>query len=336
MSVPQENMKTLMQWLSDSQDAEARAVTEDLARLVFLGDEEWPNYDDRASSYADAISAWLDGDTESRFIALTAESGNLAAFTDWMVPVIEQWDASAAQDEAGQEGRGLENPNYGSDPTPGTQYYKYDEADGTYLYSATADGADGWKTYEERRYSDPTWDDNYGLSYRHDKRDEVYEWYDEQNGTWNDQSWADMYAASRSAEAAAAGGAGAEPQAPSAAEWDENWQMFYRIGPNGTYEYADAVVPRVESSGSSEVWLTYDQVAARDAEGQGAQEPAVQQPAAQEPAAQGAGEEAAVLSQQEINAIADELLAENDEFKDIPEDRRREIIAEVLRELQAQ
>ena len=328
-----------MQWLSDSQDAEAEAVTGDLARLVFLGDTEWPNYDDRASSYADAISTWLDGDTESRFIALTAESGNLAAFTDWMVPVIEQWDASAAQDEAGQDGQGLRNPNYDSDPTHGTQFYKYDEATGDYLYSATADGSD-WVPYEQRRYSELTWDDSYGLSYRYDKRDEVYEWYDEENGTWNDQSWADMYAASRAAEAAAAGGAGAEPQAASAAVWDDNWQMFYRIGPNGAYEYADAIVPGVESSGSSEVWLGYEQVMMRGAQEPDVQEPAAQEPAAQAPAAEApaapvAGEEPAALSQDQINAIADELLAQNDEFKDIPPDRRQQIIAEVLLELNA-
>jgi hypothetical protein len=262
MSVPEQNMRTLMGWLNDDAAGAtqgAEEVTEDLATLVFLGDVEWPNYEDRAGRYAQDISAWLTGGTESEFIARTEEGGDLAAFISWMMPVLEQWKASAAQDEAGQEGQGLSNPNYESDPTPDTQYYRYDEATGEYLYSATADGAD-WATYDQRRYSEPTMDDNYGLNYRYDKRDEIYEWYDEPNGTWNDQAWADQYAASGSAQAAAAG---AGSQAASAAAWDENWQMFYRIGPGGAYEYADAVVPGDESSGSSEIWLSHEQVMTR-------------------------------------------------------------------------
>ena len=199
MSVPEQNMQTLMGWLSDDATGAvsgADQVTEDLATLVFRGDREWPDHQDQAAGYADDISAWLDGDTESQFITLTAESGDLAAFISWMTPVLEQWKAPAAPDEEGQEGQGLANPNYDSDPTPGTEYYRYDEATGDYLYAATADGSAGWAAYDQRRYSDLTWDDNYGLSYRYDKRDEVYEWYDEPNGTWNDQAWADQYAAS--------------------------------------------------------------------------------------------------------------------------------------------
>jgi hypothetical protein len=326
--VPEENMRTLMGWLSDDvtgSSSEAREVTEELARLVFLGDLEWPNYEDRAAQYADDMSAWLTGDTESEFIARTGTSGDLPAFISWMMPVLGDWQASAAQGEAGQQGQGLPNPNYDSDPTPGTEFYKYDDATGNYLYAATADGSD-WATYDQRRYSDLTWDDGYGLSYRYDKRDEVYQWYDEPNGTWNDQAWADQYAASRSAQAAAAG---AGSQAASAAAWDENWQMFYRIGPGGQYEYADAVVPGDESSGSSEVWLSYEQAMTR---------------AAPAPAGQETGQEAEVeVSQEEIRAIVNdpkqieslvkELLAENPELAEIPVEERNQVISKVLEEL---
>jgi hypothetical protein len=342
MSVPVENMKTLMQWLGDSDISGAQDVTDDLARLVFLGDTEWPNYEDRASSYADAISAWCDGGTESQFIALTAESGNLAAFIQWIGPVIERWDTEATQDEASQDGQGLPNPNHGSDPTPGTEFYKYDEPTGNYLYSATADGSD-WATYEQRRYSEPTLDDSYGLRYRYDKRDEIYEWYDEENGTWNSQGWADEYAASRAAGAgeagageagageAGAGEAGAEPQAASAAAWDENWQMFYRIGSSGAYEYADAVVPGSEGSGSSEVWLSYEQVMTRATPDQAGPEPVdeVQEEAQEEAQA------AIKASSDEVAAAAAELLEEHPEFAEIPEERRQQIMAEVLSELQS-
>ena len=326
MSVPEQNMKTLMQWLGDpeviSANPKAEDVAEDLAELVFLGDAEWLNYEDRATRYAGDISAWL-GDDESQFITLTAEHADPAAFITWMEGVLPQWKASASKDEAGQEGQGLANPNYQSDPTPGTQYYKYDASSETYLYSTTADGSDSWVTYEQRRYSEPTWDDNYGLRYRYDKRDEVYEWYDEENGTWNSQDWADQFAASRSAQA---GGAEAQAQEASAAAWDENWQMFYRIGPGGAYQYADAVVPGNEGSGSSEVWLSYEQVMTRAAPEQAGQEP-------------GGGQEAqqAVIapSPAEVQAAANQLLQEHPEFAEIPEERRQQIMAEVLSELGA-
>jgi hypothetical protein len=317
-----------MGWLSDDGGAGAGAdqVTEDLATLVFQGDREWPDHQDQAAGYADDISAWLTGDTESEFITQTAESGDPAAFISWMTPVLEQWKAPAAPDEEGQEGpEGQGNPNYDSDPTPGTEYDRYDEATGDYLYAATADGSAGWATYDQRRYADPAWNDGYGLSYRHDQRDQVYEWYDEQDGTWKDQAWADQHAAGGAGQAAAAG---AEAEAASAAAWDQDWQMFYRIGPDGQYEYADAVVPGDESSGSSEVWLSYEQVATR---------------AAPAPAGQETGETAEVeMSQEEISAfladpdqeqaVIDELLADPD-LAQIPDDERNQLISDVLAEL---
>ena len=329
MSVPEQNMRTLMQWLSDDGGASLGAdqVTEDLATLVFQGDREWPDHEDQAAGYADDISAWLTGDTESEFITLTAESGDLAAFIGWMTPVLEQWKAPAAPDEDGQDGQGLANPNYDADPTPGTEYYRYDEATGDYLYAATADGSAGWAAYDQRRYAEPTWNDGYGLSYRHDQRDGVYEWYDEQDGTWKDQAWADQYAAGGAGQADAAG---AEAEAASAAAWDQDWQMFYRVGPDGQYEYADAVVPGDESSGSSEVWLSYEQVATRSA------------PA---PAGQETGQEAEVeVPPEEITALVndpgrikslvDEVLADNPELAEIPEAERMQLISDVLKELQ--
>jgi hypothetical protein len=327
MSVPEQNMQTLMGWLSDDATGAvsgADQVTEDLATLVFQGDAEWPDHQDQAAGYADDISAWLTGDTESQFITLTAESGDLAAFISWMTPVLEQWKAPAAPDEEGQEGQGLANPNYDSDPTPGTEYYRYDEATGDYLYAATADGSAGWATYDQRRYSDPTWDEGYGLSYRHDQRDGVYEWYDEQDGTWKDQAWADQYAAGGAGQADAA-----DPgsQAASAAAWDQSWQMFYRIGPDGQYEYADAVVPGDESSGSSEVWLSYEQAMTR-----AAPEPASPGLEAQETAQVAVGD----LTPEQVDAMVGDLLKENRDFAAIPEERRMELISEVLDELRGQ
>jgi hypothetical protein len=326
MSVPEQNMQTLMGWLSDDGGAVSGAdqVTEDLATLVFQGDREWPDHQDQAAGYADDISAWLAGDTESEFVAFTAESGDLAAFIGWMTPVLEQWKAPAAPDEDGQDGQGLANPNYDADPTPGTEYYRYDEATGDYLYAATADGAD-WATYDQRRYAEPTWNDGYGLSYRHDQRDGVYEWYDEQDGTWKDQAWADQYAAGGAGQADAAG---AEAQAASAAAWDQSWQMFYRIGPDGQYEYADAVVPGDESSGSSEVWLSYEQAATRAA-------PAGQETGQEADAEVSPEEISAILDDPEqVQSVIDELLADPD-LAELPEEERMRLVSQVLDELRA-
>jgi hypothetical protein len=247
MPVAKDNMLVVMQWLASDVPG-APKVAEDLALLVFQGDMLWMNDTANADYYAETISAWVTGPAEAQFTELTQEGSESAPFMDWITPVIAEWRATASQEEAGAEG-GLENPNFAGDPTPGTEFYKYDAASGTYLYSDDA-GSDDWATYEQRRYDEPAFDDNYGLGYRYDKRDQVYEWLDEQNGTWNTQEWADEYARDRSKQLEAT--------------WDENWQMFYRIGPGGTYEYADPIMPGDAASGHKEEWLSYEQVMARD------------------------------------------------------------------------
>jgi hypothetical protein len=39
--------------------------------------------------------------------------------------------------------------------------------------------------------------------------------------------------------------------------------MFYRVGPGGAYEFADAVTPGERASGCGDVWLSQEQVAAQ-------------------------------------------------------------------------
>jgi hypothetical protein len=342
MPVPEENMTVLMHWLSDpeitSASYEAQGVNEDLAALVFQGDLEWANYEDRARTYAQLISPWLTSETEGDFTALTVEGGDPAAFFAWVVPVLAGWHESAAQDEAGLAGLGLANPNYESDPTPGTQFYRYDEQAGTYLYGETADGTD-WAPYEGRRYSEATWDDGYGLSYRYDKRDEIYEWYDEEAGTWNSQEWADTYVAGGSASEGEA-----EAQAPSAGAWDENWQMFYRIGALGAYEYADSIVPGDESSGPGEVWLSYEQVMARaeqpdvlDEQTPGQDESALEQVPRQvvqgEPLQQDAVTIAADKLQSELLQALEEAFQADPSLAELEDDDIKRLLEEVVREI---
>jgi hypothetical protein len=333
MPVAKDNMLVVMQWLASDVPG-APKVAEDLALLVFQGDMLWMNDTANADYYAETISAWVTGSAETRFTALTEPDSESPEFIDWITGLIAEWRAAAGQEEVGQDGGGLENPNYADDPTPGTQFYRYDDASGTYLYSDQAAG-DDWATYEQRRYSEPAFDDGYGLGYRYDKRDEVYEWLDEESGTWNGQEWADAYAASRGA--AAQGAAEAESgDAAGPATWDENWQMFYRIGADGTYQYADPVVPGDQASGCTEEWLSYEQVMARAAApDQSAEtEPAPQ--AGREQGEESAPEEAVMIAaeqlQNELLLAAEEAFQDFD-FGDLSEDDIKRALAEVAQGL---
>jgi hypothetical protein len=331
--VAKENMLTVMQWLSSDVPG-GPEVAESLALLVFQGDMLWMNDVANVDYYADTISAWVTGSAEAEFAQLTQEGSESAPFIDWITPVIAGWRAAAGQEEAGHDGAGLENPNYADDPTPGTQFYKYDDGAGTYLYAAEA-VSDDWATYEQRRYSEPAFDDSYGLGYRYDKRDEVYEWLDEQNGTWNSQEWADAYVAER---AAAEGAAEAEPEA---ATWDENWQMFYRIGADGTYQYAHAVVPGDSSSGCSEVWLSYEDVMAQVTEAGAAQAGADQAPGVEPEALQvpGGGVIEEVMSElgEDISDLAQEADLSEEELAELVNDPEFEqMVAEEVAKLLAE
>ncbi|WP_042381213.1 hypothetical protein [Streptacidiphilus melanogenes] len=170
----------------------------------------------------------------------------------------------------GEGATGLPNPE--ADGTPGTAYRRFDETTREYLFAAAADGSD-WATYERRRYTEPMRDDGYGLDCRYDWRDGVYEWRDETTGRWRDQEWADRRSAPARPDSTAAGDG--EPDA----YWDANLRMFYRILPDGSYEYADAVAAGDESSGCGDRWLSHRQVLLRAAR----TEPTASSPDADQP-----------------------------------------------------
>lgn len=262
------NVKQLMDWLADggevrSASASAEALAEKLASLVFHGDQGWPDHAGRVDQYRNSLGEWFagDGGLEPRFVELTGSDADPDALIDWFLPVVLEWEERAARGETDTghfagAAVGLRNPS--SDGTPGTEYYRFDEATGEYQYAASADATE-WASYEQRRYSEPTRDENYGLNYRHDRTNGVYEWYDEASGTWNDQSWADQYAAGTQGSATTAG--------PAEVEWDDDWAMFYRIGPGGVYEFAHAVTPGDRASGCGDGWLSQEQVAQQRAQG---------------------------------------------------------------------
>lgn len=285
MAVQNENVEQLMRWLADGSDvrsahAGADALVEGLAALVFQGDAGWPDHTDRVDAYRALLAGWFadDGARTSQFDGLTQPGADPGTLIDWFSQVVRDWEqrsahtetgtgthtdtgtAGAAGDAGGGTAAGSPNPN--SDGTPGTEYYRYEEATGDYLYAATADSTD-WATYEARRYSERVSDDSYGLDYRLDRTHQVYEWYDEAAATWRDQAWADQHAARGGAGAPATAAQPADGVA--APEWDAKWAVFYRVGPGGEYEFADAVTPGDQSSGCSGRWLSQEQAAARDA-----------------------------------------------------------------------
>jgi hypothetical protein len=110
------------------------------------------------------------------------------------------------------------------------------------------------------RYGEPVSDENYGMDYRYDKLLGAYEWEDPRSpGTWLSQEEADLLAAQWARDDPAAA---AEAAWDPAAEWDENWGMFYRLDPDGTYRYAHAAAPGAVESGPDGRWLTYEEAAA--------------------------------------------------------------------------
>jgi hypothetical protein len=299
VSIRRGNVERMMAWLDEDGPAQSASPAAEtvVARLaaIFDGDEDWPANTDQIGPYRDALDDWLAGRSggRSRFTALTGPNADPGAFVDGFMPLL---DASVIGEAEVQAAVG--NPNF--DGTSGTEYYRLDE-DEQYLYAASPDAAD-WATYEQRRYTERERDENYGLDRRYDRTGGLYEWYDEAEGTWKDQAWADARVASAK-EAAEQPSADTPVEAPTKAppEWDESWTMFYRVGPSGAYEFADAVTPGDRFSGCGDVWLSQDQVLARTAV-----KPQPKLEAALEPEALRA----------EVRATVDSVLAEMPELMD--------------------
>jgi hypothetical protein len=327
MALESENVALLMDWLADDGPGRSHAGAEELVRklaaLVFQGESDWPNHADRVDAYLDGLRAWFadDGARESRFVALTGPHDDPGTLFDWFLPVVLEWEGRAARSEPGRQNGetaiGSANPN--GDGTPGTEFYRLDAATGQYLYAASAGGGD-WATYEQRRYSEPTRNDAYGLDCRFDRTLHVYEWYDEATEAWNDQTWADRQVARTRGPASGASAGG------PAAEWDENWAMFYRANPGGAYEFADAVIPGERSSGCGEVWQSSEQVLGR-------RSPESAEPVAPQSAHVARSEPAEAL-QAEIQAAVEAALKDDPELKRILSDQEiKAVMAELAEEI---
>lgn len=110
----------------------------------------------------------------------------------------------------------------------------------------------------ENRYDEPEFSEPYGMYYRYDKLTEVYEW------NTDPQTTPDAWISQEDADAQIAAAAEQQPEGGSAEEeysepvWDENWQMLYRAGPGGVYQYAYSDDRLTVRPGAQ--WLSYDEV----------------------------------------------------------------------------
>lgn len=153
-------------------------------------------------------------------------------------------------------------------------------------------------------------------------------------------------------EAAGAGEAGYDEQAWQAylaengPQWDgteESWDQFrqwfgYYADQQGLAAPATALLEYLTPQPAAERIAAFAQYGvtitpAKEAAGQAPAAAAEGEPAEPGEAAGQVPEEAAALSPEQLGSIARELLEENPEFADIPEERRQEIMAEVLSEL---
>ncbi|GGN28026.1 hypothetical protein [Streptomyces fuscichromogenes] len=303
MAVESENVEQLREWLAQggpvrSACTAADVLADKLAVVVFESDAQWPERADQVDDYRDRLRDRFADDTTRayHFVELTAPGADPDVFVDWFLRVVTEWEQTAP------DGAGLGLPNPHTDGTPGTEYYRLDPVTQEYLYAPTADSHD-WATYDRRRYAEPTHHHAYGLDYRYDRLDSVHQWYDETTATWQDQAWADEHAAREDA--------GPVPR------WDHDWQMFHRVGRDGTHEFADAVTPGDRFSGCGDTWLTHAEVLERDAP---------EKPAA--PAA----ETAAPSGEDSVRATVASVLRENRDLREgLTPEEVDAVIADLIR-----
>ena len=131
--------------------------------------------------------------------------------------------------------------------------------EGSFL-CAGRDGVERWSDSLDKdaaewtvRYASAAeWDDNYEMFYRFDTLKEVYEWSADGTSGWMNQEAADQAMRDWSAQAQEEGGAAGEP---SAAAWDDQLEMLYRLGADGTYQYAYSTDQQAPLGD----WMSYEQ-----------------------------------------------------------------------------
>ncbi len=264
------NVAQLMQWLrSGDAPSDAVQLREELAYLLFHGDPTWASNDDSGSisGYRAILADWFadDSSSENEFIELTRPGNESedarAQLVSWFVPVVDGWKQSAKTTEGAVE-KGLPNPDYDADRTPGTQYYWYDSNNEVYLYASTPDAPDvEWLSYEDRRYTPVAYDDDRDTSYRQDVVTSDYEFQSRARpGRWLTQAEWDQEVQAAGAEA------GTDEPQYTVPVYDAGFQMYRRFSSvRREYEYAD--------DAADETWLSVAEANARVASREPAEQP---------------------------------------------------------------
>jgi hypothetical protein len=224
------NMARVMEWLrSDNASPDAVRLREELAYLLFYGDPTWAHNDDSVSDYRGILSTWLESDSgdEATFLQMTApgeqeSEATRQMFVMWFTPVVDKWKEWAKANESAVE-KGIANPGYAADQTPGTQYYWYDPDNEVYLYSSTADAPDDdWLSYEDRRYTPVAYDDARETNYRQDVVTGDYEFQSKVEAKWltaaqwDSEVWLSLAEANARITGAPAPAEQAQPAVPTA------------------------------------------------------------------------------------------------------------------------
>jgi hypothetical protein len=168
----------------------------------------------------------------------------------------------------------------------------------------------------ENRYDAPEYSEPYSMYYRYDKLSEVYEWNADPQATpeaWISQEDADAQMAAQQPEGQPADEEYSEPA------WDENWQMLYRTGPGGIYQYAYSDDQKTIRPGTD--WLSYEDVM----QGTGAT------PAAQAPAAEVSAEEAVQVARRSREELTDQVL-ESGLAQDVSREELESFLGQLLQE----
>ncbi|HEY2575754.1 MAG TPA: hypothetical protein VGI74_05555 [Streptosporangiaceae bacterium] len=314
-----------MKWLgSDDAPSDAVQLREELAYLLFYGDPTWASNDDSGSvsDYRAILAGWFsdDASSESEFIELTKPGNESANARDelvsWFTPVVEKWKQWAKTTEGAVE-KGIPNPNYEADQTPGTQYYWYDPGNEVYLYASAPDAPDAdWLSYEDRRYTPVAFDDDRKTNYRQDVVTSGYEFQSRvRSGKWLTQAEWDQ-------EVQATGNrAGTGDPQYTVPVYDAGFQMYRRFNSvSRTYEYAD--------DAAADTWLTTAEATAKLA----ARNPAEQQPAATGQEGQAAAGRVAGDAASQIGLAAIKELAAQDgiDLGDLPAEELAALTADVL------
>jgi hypothetical protein len=243
----QDRMKGL-EWLGSLNDDDSEI---DQARVAIAAD--MPNWGGSDWAATEDGREWLFYFLDNDLGLETASGTRRTLLAELDAAADEVAEATAAEHEAG------EGVDEGEDEALGGLARLFGE-------DTTGAIRDWFKTLQsevheslEVRCYEPEFSDPYGMWYWYDPKTEEYRYHADKDAPpwqWLTQVKADEQVRSR--EAVAGPAREGEAGLFSEAVWDENWQMLYRIGPDGTYEYAYSDDQRTVRPGAD--WLSYAEV----------------------------------------------------------------------------